>query len=661
MPIDANLGPDGWEVDPIVDKSKLSAAQQANENIKGVAGADNNGGVYDAAGNKVSSGVTSPIGIYKPFPTAGSNVSQVVNENSANVGTTYGKQKIAGNPKRVRARIAHQILRAETYSQSTTAVTVNTVYTGGLAVGDLIYALPTSGNAVSGWYPIASVSAGVSYTYTANDSQTTSGNITWCKGMKGVKVAVALTEVSANATIDNVSSPTVSGTTYNVSADSSNPYGWNNINFNTNPFSNSNFFGTAPSDKALGSANVIPAFGAASDWVTLPSVISDDSKGANFLYRVYHDVVTNGTHSALSGGDLIKINNAAYQNAMNVSSLDWWWTNYQTYRQTVDGINSLTTLPATIVAATGFYIIFEFDYGIPTNSVLFVGDSTTAHGKYEFDYGLSNTVTANFSGSTMTLTANITSSQSGAGSTPYPIQGGQPLTFSGQVNNSDGSQVCVTGLISGTAGQAGAVYGLSASQSTASGVTVTVGVNTIQGWASWCVQACNSKSTPLAPIECFNGGMASKRSHEYLGQLSSALSAGLIPKTVWIQGYSINNSGSPTEYIVNEVKGQILDAIAKCRAAGVSKVLVSTWPLTGVIAGNPTYSAIVNTHNEWVRNLASSRISDGCPDFEAIRAGMGTSAFYSPDGSATYALMGDQIHMGKAAVAAMKSEIKKWI
>lgn len=640
----------------------LTSAQLA-AGATGVAGIDEGGNLFGVDGEVLLSERTNTIGLFKPWPSAGSNVSGTVSEQTSNNGTTFIKQKLSGLPRRVRAVLTHVIIRQPfAYSQSGTALTITDTFTAGLAVGELVYIFPQSGGASAGWYPVASVNAGVSITVTMPVSMTTSGNLAWSKGIKGVRVTVALTETDTNATVANLATPTVGGVGFNVPADSANPFGWRYVDFTTAKFVNPNFTnGQANAAEIVSNLGVCPAFAFASEWVNLPTVNALDGKGANFLARIYHEATVSGTRSALSGGDLLRINNPAIQSAMGVGVLDWWRTNWQASRSGINAISTLTSLPVNTNAGTGFYVAFEFDYAVPCTSVAVYGDSTTAHSKYEWDYGPANTFTASFSGTTMTLTSDITSSQSGAGSIPYPIQAGQPLTFTGQVNNSDTSSVCVTGLVSGTNGVSGAVYSLSASQTTASGVTVTVGVNTIQNWSSWAVQAVYGKSTPEHPYDLYNGGMAGRQTPEIFGQLAYQLNQGVVPQIVLLTGYSTNNAALPTVNQLELVRGQILDAIYRCRQAGVQRVLVATWPLTTAVLNNSTVKARVDAHNDWIRKLAIDGVSDGCPDFEAVRQSQGDSVFYSPDGNPFYRPLGDGIHMGKAGVAGMKDEIIKFI
>lgn len=621
-----------------------------------------NGDFVDQDGNVISSSrVKTAIQgcISKAYPTAGSNISSFISETSSFTGTTYIKRKASGRPNKVRFYVTHKFIRTgEAYSQSGNQVTVTTTYTKGFAVGDLVYAFPTSGAAVEGWYPIASVVDGTSYTYTAEDSQTTSGVLSWSKGVKGLKIAVALTEVTANDSSNNLYTPMVGGVSYNSAATQASPYGWRTVDFNIAPGQKTNKCAAA---KVRATSNVECALDKPSGWVPLPTVTPDDNGNANILLRIHHDATVSGSRGATSGIDMIRMNNSLLRATLGLDSSPYFRNEFQTFKAGADGIADYTNLPTTLYAGTGFYIAAEYGYdsSVDPVSVMVVGDSTTAHNKYMFDYGPSNAVLCNITGTTMTLLADITSTVSGAPS-PYPISPGQPLTFSGQTNHADNNTVFVTSLASGQNGKAGAVYNLSVAQSTLNNVSVSVGVNSIQGWTSWANKAVFEKSTVAKPYTIYNGGMAAHRTHEYLGQLISGLKAGVLPTELWLQGWSINNTGTPTIFDTLVAQQQLMECIDLAYKVGINKILVMTWPLTGGLANNPTYKAVMDAHNAWIRNLAATKVISGAPDFERVRLEMGTDAFYSPDGTVANAGFSDYIHFGRVASDNLAAEISKY-
>ncbi|KQT37684.1 SGNH/GDSL hydrolase family protein [Methylophilus sp. Leaf414] len=629
-------------------KSVLSDVQKTNANIIGVAGVGN-GKIYDENNQEIKLNVnTIKACISKSFPSAGSNISSFISETSSFTGTTYIKRKVSGRPNKVRFYVTHKFIRSgDAYSQSGNQVTVNTTYTKGFVAGDLIYAFPTSGAALEGWYPVASVVDGTSVTYTAEDSQTTSGSMSWSKGVKGLKIAVALTEVTANDTSDNLYTPKVGGVSYNSAATQGSPYGWRTVDFNSAPGQKTNKCTAA---KVRATSNVECALDKPSAWLSLPTVTPDDNGNANILMRIYHDATVSGSRGATSGIDMIRMNNSLLRSTLGLDASPYFRPEFQTLKTTADGIGDFTNLPTTLYAGTGFYIAAEYGYdsSVDPVGVMVATDSTGAHNKYMFDYGPSNAVQCNITGTTMTLLADITSTVGGAPS-PYPISPGQPLTFSGQASHADNNTVFVTSLASGQNGKSGAVYNLSVNQSTLNNISVTVGVNSIQGWTSWANKAVFQKSTVAKPYTIYNGGMAAHRTHEYLGQVISALKAGVVPTKLFLQGYSINNTGTPTGFDTLIVQQQLMDCIDLAFKVGVKDVYVTTWPLTGSLAGNPTYKAVIDAHNAWIQNLAVTKVITGAPDIEQIRIDMGTNAFYSPDGDPANVGFGDLIHFGRAA------------
>lgn len=640
----------------------LNASQQANTNIKGVAGVGN-GKVFDEQGNIIISLISKSIGLSKSWPTAGGNVGTIIAETSAQAGTFYAKRKLPARPKRARPILIHRILRQDAYNQSGTNLTISTTYTKGVAVDDRLYIFPNSGTATQGWVKVNAVVPDTSITVTALDSQTASGNVTFSKPLKGIKIACALTEIATYNSTDDLVTPTVGGVQYNSAYSVSNMYGFKTIDFSPDVNSNAKLIGDAPAAKLFGisSANATLAVAMAGQWVSLPDVPSLDGDGANFLYRLYHDPVSSGTRSSLSGVEQTYTNSEAYRSLLGIDTNPYIKRNWQTFRQGVDGVATLTTLPTSSAPGSGVLIAWEFDYGIETVGVCTLGDSTTAHNKYLFDYGIPNGFSANFAGSTMTLTANITQTLVGV-QYPCPLSIGQALTFTGQNNNADGTSPYITGLISGVSGQAGAVYSLSNAQTTANGVSVTSALNWFNFSTSWSHRAVYEKSTPDKPYSVFNGGMGAHRSTEYLAQIEFLIAQGVVPDVVQMQGWSINNNGgNPSTQELAEERARILNTISVCRKAGVRKVLASTWPKTKTVATNPTSSANIDVHNAWLRGLATQKITDGCPDFAQVCESLGIDLFYSPDGTIANAVSADWVHPGRGGVDGMSAEFKKFI
>lgn len=192
------------------------------------------------------------------------------------------------------------------------------------------------------------------------------------------------------------------------------------------------------------------------------------------------------------------------------------------------------------------------------------------------------------------------------------------------------------------------------------------GVPTSSSFSGYLNQAVLGKSTPDKPYTLYNGGMGSHKMNSYIGQLKLALNAGYIPDGVVIQSFSVNDSGSPTEYHFNRAKRLVLEAITLCRKAGVRKILVPTWPYTESLFNNPTNKALIDAHNLWVKQLSIRGISDGCPDFVTVQLRMGLPLFFSADGvtpspTAVGGVTPDRIHPGPAGTTALANELKKYI
>jgi len=566
--------------------------------------------------------------------------------------TWYGKQKCSGNPRRVRAVIINHMYKSgKAYTQTGTSLVI-TLAVGspdyhdevGISVGDKVYMYPATGLAPAGWYPVSAVSS-TTLTLTMDGSLSTSGTCSYSRPVLGYKMAVALTELSSNSTIQSLYTPVVNGVEYNVTSSVS-QYGFSKIDFNKSIFKNATYLGRAEAPKIVSAFFSSPVFGV-SDWVGLPEVLSDDGKGANFLFRVYHEDAVSGPKSEISAIELQTIANPQFIAAAELSGKPYYRPYFQTHTPSVDGVETLTAFPATTTPSQGILVAFEFDYGVDTVSVATFGDSTQAAS--QFDYGISNyaTFTCNVSGSQITLTSNV-----GTG-IPIPIVASQEIGFSGRINNADGSGLFVTGLASGTPGTTGAVYNLSASQTTATGVSANIGQSKAKLWQGWPSKAVLGKSTVAKPYELFNCALSGSFSAYFFPEFLHMLAAGIVPSVVHFQGYSYNDGGAPTSALLNKYKAKLLSAVEAGRSAGIKCILVSTWPASGDSIAFPTSLADVLAHNDWIRNLAATGITDGAPDFDGVRQSMTTDLFYSPDGSATYASFGDKIHPGIAGEDAM--------
>jgi len=617
------------------------------------------GGSVSYGGGKTSKG--SGVAI-KPWPLS---ILQYDGSGTgfANAGATaYGKMKCAGNPKRVRAILmASAYFASKSYSQTLTQITLTPSQTNGtvgIAVGDIIWFMPYDGLATAGWYPVES-KTGTTVVVTSPVSQTTSGTCGFSRMLTGVKCSVALTEKSSYATAADLYTPYALGADHNASA-TTDMYGFYPIDFGAGGFyNNPNYLGSAKSPKLIGTFTHIPGF-AASNWVALPSVISDDGKGGNFLFRVFKDFSATGSYSSIDAPFLTQFANAARRQASGVDSSPECRPYFQAVYDAVDGIVTPTTIPSAVFPTAGFSIAFEFDYGTDATGVAVFGDSTTAVNPFMLSNGGVAALSATFSGTTMTLNADTASSVGGAGGISVPIVLGQDVSYAGQTNNADGTKPFIVSLLSGISGKAGSTYQLSVAQGSSTAST-TISGGSLNTWFSWAQKAVYEKSTVASPLEFFNGAFSGRTSEYYFQEIEPMLEAGIVPAVAFFQGYSVNDSGTPNDAILTIYRGRLLKAINKAKKAGVGKILVGTWPMTpGVVGGGATYTLML-AHNAWIKSLAASGVTDGCPDFDAVRVSMGTANFYSPDGSTALAACGDGIHQGRAAHVAMAAEFAKFI
>jgi len=585
--------------------------------------------------------------------------------NSPNPGTFYGKMKCAGNVKRVRAIVLNAMYSTgKTYSQTLTAITLNLVAgTGvGLVAGDLMYLSQvaiTTGNLTAGWYPVASTTANT-VTLTSTVSQTATGTCSYSRPVRGIKCSVAVTEKSGYSSVRELFTPVFGDVDHNATAPTD-PYGLYPIDFGGGTLMDNPSYDTGRANAGTGmAASFMPMHTlSASNWVALPDVASDDGLGSNLLFRVYKDITVSGTFSQIDPTFTALLNNQTLLSVTGGIASKGYRPFFHTLTDSVDGIATPTLIPASTALGYGFYIAFEFDYAIAPKSIAAFGDSTTAASPYSTYNGPKNAVSATFSGTTMTLNADTVSTVSGGSG--VPLRAGESITFAGKTIAADGTDPFIVSLLSGENGKSGSTYQVSPAQGSVGPVSTTLTNSNLKSFFSWVQTAAGSKSTNENPIEVFNGAIIGRNSNFYFTQAKSLLEAGIVPYCMYLQGYTYNDGPAPAATLLATFRGRLLDVIARAKKAGVQKVLVSTWPLTKVTLADAGALPRMIAHNVWIKGLATSGVTDGCPDFEAVRLSMGSDNFFSADGTTELAPFADGIHQGRAAEALMAEEFAKFI
>ena len=324
--------------------------------------------------------IINTIGITKLWPSAGSVIPNRVGETSIWSGTTYQKMELEAQPYRVRARLTQRANTPCTFVQSGRDVIVN--YTGqAIKVGDKVYVKVfsnTTGQATSGWRIVTKVTKGVNITYktTSNDIQEASGSMLLAHPSKNWKVSFAMTETDDNSTTNNAYTPIVNGVSNNVPYSSSNVYGWQTADFNVDITQDPIFYTDIPSPIMDGQYSHGVSFSFASEWIYLPRVLPVTGTRPFLLMRTEHDAVNGGDYSVIT---MSFINNSLTYEPNNAP---YYRKMFNKFNNGLFGVTSVTDLPVDLVQNTCAYTMFEVDYGVQTESVLGIGDSTLAHSSY---------------------------------------------------------------------------------------------------------------------------------------------------------------------------------------------------------------------------------------------------------------------------------------
>jgi lysophospholipase L1-like esterase len=127
------------------------------------------------------------------------------------------------------------------------------------------------------------------------------------------------------------------------------------------------------------------------------------------------------------------------------------------------------------------------------------------------------------------------------------------------------------------------------------------------GYDNWILRAVNTKSTPTAPLQCFNGGLSSQTQTSFMTTLTNLINNGASPTDIVIPNWSINNTSTTTltRFHTGIAKAQILTALQDARRVGARVYLWTSYH-------RPKYTAFPNAIEAfdelqtWTRNLCAT-------------------------------------------------------
>lgn len=88
----------------------------------------------------------------------------------------------------------------------------------------------------------------------------------------------------------------------------------------------------------------------------------------------------------------------------------------------------------------------------------------------------------------------------------------------------------------------------------------------------WWLMAVNGASTPAAPIQALNVGMATNRTANFRDQFFAMLQSGALPTDVLYPNYSVNNSAPISAFTFEDLyqqQAELLEVIETCRKLGI--------------------------------------------------------------------------------------------